>query len=101
MHLADRFLTATASLVGSDGKESAFKAENPRSIPGSGRSPEGGQGNQLQYSCLENSHGQRSLVGHSTWGCKESDTFEQQHLNSSLSFLSLGSELFIYDAYLW
>ena len=101
MHLADRFLTATASLVGSDGKESAFKAENPRSIPGSGRSPEGGQGNQLQCSCLENPRGQRSLVGHSTWGCKESDTFEQQHLNSSLSFLSLGSELFIYDAYLW
>ena len=101
MHLADRFLTATASLVGSDGKESAFKAENPRSIPGSGRSPERGQGNQLQYSCLENPHGQRSLVGHSTWGLKESDTFEQQHLNCSLSFLSLGSELLIYDAYLW
>ena len=31
------------------------------SIPGSGRSPEGGHGNPLQYSCLENSHGQRSL----------------------------------------
>ena len=30
-------------------------------IPGSGRSPEGGHGNPLQYSCLEHSHGQRSL----------------------------------------
>ena len=72
MHLADRFLTATASLVGSDGKESAFKAENPRSIPGSGRSPEGGQGNPLQYSCLGNLHGQRSLVGYGPRGRKES-----------------------------
>ena len=37
------------------------------SIPGSGRSPRGGQGNPLQYSCLENPHGQRSLVGHSLY----------------------------------
>ena len=33
------------------------------SIPGSGRSPGRGHGNPLQYSCLENPHGQRSLVG--------------------------------------
>ena len=32
------------------------------SIPGSGRSPGGGHGNPLQYSCLENPHRQRSLV---------------------------------------
>ena len=32
------------------------------SIPGLGRSPGGGHGNLLQYSCLE-SHGQRSLEG--------------------------------------
>ena len=37
-------------------------------IPGSGRSPGGGHGNTLQYSCLENSHGQRSLMGYSLWG---------------------------------
>ena len=41
-------------------------------IPGSGRSPGGGQGNALQYSCLESSHGQRSLVGSSPWGHEES-----------------------------
>ena len=35
------------------------------SIPGLGRSPGGGHGNPLQYSCLENPHGQRSLVGYS------------------------------------
>ena len=36
--------------------------------PGSGRSPRGGHGNPLQYSCLENPHGQRSLAGYSPWG---------------------------------
>ena len=48
-----------------------------RSISESGRSLGGGRGNSLQYSCPENSHGQRSLVGCSPWGCKESDTTEQ------------------------
>ena len=42
-------------------------------IPGSGRSPGEGNGHPLQYSCLENPHGQRSLVGYSPWGSKESD----------------------------
>ena len=32
--------------------------------PGLGRSPGGGHGNPLEYSCLENPHGQRSLVGY-------------------------------------
>ena len=41
--------------------------------PESGRPPEGGNGNPLQYSCLENPHGPRSLVGHSAIGHKESD----------------------------
>ena len=46
------------------------------SIPGSGRSG-GGYGNALQYSFLPGeSHGQRSLVGYSPQGCKESDTTE-------------------------
>ena len=44
------------------------------SIPGLGRSPGGGHGSSLQYSCLENPHGQRSLVGYSPWGRKEPDT---------------------------
>ena len=33
------------------------------SIPGLGRSPGEGNGNPLQYSCLENPHGLRSLMG--------------------------------------
>ena len=40
---------------GSVGKESACNAGDTGLIPGSGRSPEGGHGNLLQYSCLENS----------------------------------------------
>ena len=39
---------------GSDGKESACNAGDPGLIPGLGRSPGGGNGNPLQYSCLEN-----------------------------------------------
>ena len=39
-------------------------------------SPGAGHGNPLQYSCLENPHGQRRLVGYSPWGCKESDPTE-------------------------
>ena len=37
-------------------------ARDVGSIPGSGRSSGEGNGNQLQYSCLEKFHGQRSLV---------------------------------------
>ena len=37
---------------------------NASSIPGSGRSPGGGHGKPLQYTCLENPHGQRSLAGY-------------------------------------
>ena len=36
------------------GEESASNAGDPGSIPGSRRSPGGGHGNPLQYSCLEN-----------------------------------------------
>ena len=42
---------------GSDGKESACSAGDWGSIPGSGRSPGGGNGNPLQCSCLENTVG--------------------------------------------
>ena len=61
---------------GSDGKESACNAAGLGSIPGLGRSPGGGYGNPLQYSCLTSSHGQRSLAGYSPWGHKEFDMAE-------------------------
>ena len=64
-------------------KESACNAGNLGSIPGLGRSPGGGHGNPLQYSCLENPHGQRSRVGYSLWGSKKSDTTEQSTKHST------------------
>ena len=57
-------------------KNPSANARDIGSIPGSGRFPGGGHGNPLQYSCLENPHGQRSLVGYSPWGHKELDTTE-------------------------
>ena len=61
---------------GSDGKESSYNEGDPGLIPGSGRSPGEENGNPLQYFCLDNSQGQRSLVGYSPWGHKDSDTTE-------------------------
>ena len=43
------------------------------SIPGSGRSLGVGNGNPLQYSCLENSMDRGRLTGYSPWGCKRGD----------------------------
>ena len=48
-------------------------------------------GNPLQYSCLERSHGRRSLVGCSPWGCKESDTTQQLHFHFSFSCIGEGN----------
>ena len=45
-------------------------------IPGSGRSPGGGHGNPLQYSCLEDRMDRGRLEGYSPWGRKESDMTE-------------------------
>ena len=63
-------------LGGSDGKESACNAGDPGLSPGSERSPGEGNGYPVQHFCLEIPHGQRSLVGYSPWGSKESDMTE-------------------------
>ena len=60
----------------SDGKESTFNMGDQGFIPGLGRSPGEGNGNPLQYSCLENS------IDRGTWwaivhGVSESDMIEQ------------------------
>ena len=56
-------LLATGFPGGSASEESACSAGGLGLIPGLGRSPQGGHGSPLQYSCLENPHGQRSWVG--------------------------------------
>ena len=48
-----------------------------RSLGGEDPLEGGGHDNPLQYSSLENPHGQRSLAGYSPWGRKESDTTER------------------------
>ena len=62
---------------GSNGKESTCNVGDLGSISGFRRSPGEGKGYPLQYSCLENPHGQRSLAGYSPWDHKESDTTER------------------------
>ena len=62
---------------GSVVKNPPASAGDSSSIPGSGRSSGEGNGGPLQCSCLEDPHGQRSLVGYSPWGHKELDTTER------------------------
>ena len=66
-------------------KNPPANAGDTGSIPEWGRSPGGGHGNPLQYSCLENPHGQGSLAGYSPWGYKESGTTELLTLYSFTS----------------
>ena len=67
------------SMVAQMVKASACNVGDPSSILGLGRSPGEGNGNPLQYSCLENSMDERSLAGYSPWGRKESDMTERLH----------------------
>ena len=53
--IAGPYYGPTLYPCGSEGKESACSAGDPGSIPGSVRSPEEGNGNPLQYSCLQKS----------------------------------------------
>ena len=82
-------ITKTSMLYfphGSDSKESAYNVGDQGSIPGSGRSSGEENGTPLQYSCLEKSHGWRSLVGYSPQCHKELDTTERLHLLTYLIF---------------
>ena len=65
MVLVVKYLPANSG----DGRDLGF-------FPGLGRSPGVGHGNLLQYSCLENPHGHRSLEDYSSLGQKELDTTE-------------------------
>ena len=77
-------------------KESTCNAGDLDLIPELGRSPGGGHCNPLQYSCLENPHGQRSLAGYSLWGHKESvttkrlSTAQYSHQEKKKRSVSLG-----------
>ena len=66
--------------------------------PGLGRTPGGWHGNPLQYSCLENPHGQSSVAGYSPWGRKESDMTEWLHIvhTSQNSSCSVSLKIFLH-----
>ena len=70
---------------GSDGKESAYNARDPGSIPGSRRSPGEGNGSPLQYSCLENST-DRGAWQATVHGIIESDMTKQLTLSFFMLF---------------
>ena len=73
------------SLMGQDGKESAFIAGHTGSIPGLGRSPGEGNVYLLQYSCLENSMDRGDCQTTGSWGHKKLDTTEQLNIICSVS----------------
>ena len=66
--------------IGSVSKESICNAAHLGLIPGLRRSPGGWHGNPLQYSCLENPQGQRSLASYRPWGCKESERLSTDYV---------------------
>ena len=76
-----------ASLVAQMKKNLPTKQETWVRSLGWEDSPGGGHGNTLQYSCLENPHGERSLMGYSPWGHKESDTTKR--LSTHMVVLSI------------
>ena len=61
---------------GSDSKESACNAREPGSVPGLGRYPGEGNGNPLQYSCLEN------FMDRGAWG--QQSMWSQSHTQLSM-----------------
>ena len=65
------------------GKESACNAGYLGSIP-IDKIPWRRAWQRIPVSCLENPHGQRSLVGYSPWGHKETDTTESLSTNTFL-----------------
>ena len=68
------------------GEESACNPGDPGSILGSGRSPGEGNGNPLQYSCLENPMDRGAWWGCSLWGCKDSDKTEHARIHAIPSY---------------
>ena len=72
---------------GSGGKASVYNVGDLGSIPGLGRFPWRRKWQSTPVLLPGKSHGQRSLVSYSTWGCIESDTTEQLHFTSSLNIV--------------
>ena len=82
------------------GREYAYNAGDTgdvSSIPGSGISPQGGNGNPLQDSCLKNPM-DRSLVGYRPWGHKELDKTEHSTQQPTVGLNEAGTSKMIHSS---
>ena len=87
LSLSDLFHSFLGSFPGgSDGKEFACNVGDLGSSPMLGRTPGEGNGNPLQYSCVENPHGQRSL-GATVHGVTKSQTWLRDWVQHSTCIL--------------
>ena len=75
-HIYTSILVSQVALVVKNWPASAGDIRDVGSIPQLGRSPGGGLHSPLQYSCLYNPRGQRSLADYCPWAHKESDMIE-------------------------
>ena len=88
------FKPSQVALVVKNPPASAGDARDAGLIPGWGRSPEEGNGNPLQYSCLDRkSHRQKNLVGYSPWDCRESDMTERLSTTTTSLVVNIGWHL--------
>ena len=69
-----KYRASQVALAVKNPPDNAGDVRDVSSVLGWGRSPGGGHRNPLEYSCLENYHGQTRLTGNSPRGCNESDT---------------------------
>ena len=83
----------------SAGKESACSAGDPGSISGSGRSPREGNGNPLQYSCLENPR-DRGAWQAAAYGVAQSQTRLKRLGSSSREYINEWFE-YMYSSNCW
>ena len=75
-------------------KNPPANARDASSVPGSGRSPDGGSSNSLQYSCLENSMDRGTRWAMVSWGCKESDTAKHTCISSKKATHRIWKKIF-------
>ena len=85
-----------------DDKKSACNAGDLGSIPGLGRSPGGGHGNPLQYSCLENPHEWKSLAGY-IHGLAKSQTWLSNYAQQAtrIYYTTQETQAMVYTNYKW
>ena len=85
------YIMKTSLPGGSYDQESTCIVRDLDLIPGLGRSAGGERGSPLQYSCLEDPHGQRSLAGYSPRGRRVGHDFAQHTFTARAVVLKLES----------